>query len=47
MSSVARRVRRRKKSFVLGEPGGVSQSELETMELDARAELMKQLIPLG
>ena len=40
-------VRERKKSRVLGEVRVVRRSEYETMDLDAKVELIRDLIPLG
>jgi putative transposase len=40
-------VRERKKSRVLGEVRVVRRSEYETLELDAKVELIRELIPLG
>ena len=40
-------VRERKKSRVLGEVRVVRRSEYETMDLDAKVELIRELIPLG
>ena len=40
-------VRERKKSRVLGEVRVVRRSEFEAMELDAKVELIRELIPLG
>jgi len=47
MKSVAGQARRGKKGRVLGEPSVVSAAEFAAMELDAKAELIKALIPLG
>ncbi len=47
MSSVAGRGRRGKKRRVLGEPAVVSAEEFAGMELDAKVELIRALIPLG
>lgn len=47
MESVAGRGRRGRKSRVLGAPTVVTAEEFAAMELDAKAELIKGLIPLG
>lgn len=47
MKSVAAEARKGKKGRVLGEPSVVSVEEFAAMELDAKAELIKALIPLG
>lgn len=47
MSRVARAVRERKKTKVLGEPRMISREEYAEMELDSRLELIRTLIPLG
>jgi putative transposase len=47
MSSFPRLVRRGKKTKCLGKAEVVTRGELETLELDARIELIQALIPLG
>lgn len=47
MKSVPGRARKGKKSRVLGEATVLSPEEFAAMELDAKAELIKALIPLG
>ena len=47
MESVARAARRGKKVRVLGEPGALSAEEFSGMDLDAKVELIRALIPLG
>ena len=47
MKSVTGRAREGKKSRVLGEATVLSPEEFAAMELDAKAELIKALIPLG
>ncbi len=47
MKSVAGRVRKGKKGRVLGEPAVVSAEEFAAMAFDAKAELIKTLIPIG
>jgi len=47
MSRVPRIVRQRKKSKTLGEPAVISREAYEALDLDARLELIRALIPLG
>ena len=47
MKSVAGRARKGKKGRVLGEPAMVSGEEFAAMAFDAKAELIKTLIPIG
>lgn len=47
MKSVAGRARKGKKGRVLGEPAMVSAEEFAAMAFDAKAELIKTLIPIG
>ena len=47
MKSVAKRLGKRKKGRVLGEPAGLSAEEFAAMEVDAKVELIQALIPLG
>ena len=47
MGRVPQRVAARKKDRRLGEPGDRNWREIETLELDARVELIRELIPLG
>jgi transposase-like protein len=47
MTSFLRAVRRRKKTKLLGEAEVLSQEEYAALELDARVDLIRALIPLG
>lgn len=47
MGRVPQLVARGKKDRRLGEPGGVGWQQIEALEVDARIELIRELIPLG
>lgn len=47
MGRMPRLVVRGKKDRRLGEPGGLSWEQIEALEVDARLELIRELIPLG
>ena len=47
MARVPHIVRKRKKSKVMGNPEVISRQDIEAMQVDARLELIRSLIPLG
>ncbi len=47
MARVPRIVRKRKKSKILGSPNVISREEIETMQVDAKLDLIRALVPLG
>ena len=47
MQSVLRSVKKRKKSRCLGEPAVINREEYGELELDARVELIRALVPIG
>ncbi len=47
MARVPHIVRRRKKSKIMGKPDVISRQDIEALQVDARLELIRSLIPLG
>ena len=47
MESILQAVRGRRKGRRMGEPWVMSREEVEGLELNARAEIIRALIPLG
>jgi len=47
MARLPRIVRKRKKSKIMGSPDVISRQDIEAMQVDARLELIRSLIPLG
>ncbi len=47
MGRVPHIVRKRKKSKIMGTPNVISRHDIEAMQVDARIEVIRSLIPLG
>ncbi len=47
MARVPHIVRKRKKSKIMGSPEVISRHDIEAMQVDARLDLIRSLIPLG